>query len=53
MDAEGYPEKSELIKIKKWYYKDVFSLITFIENRWAYADWGFKKYWGKDSLLSR
>lgn len=53
MDAEGYPDEQELKAIKKWDWMDVFSLIDFIEERWAYKEWGFKKKWGKDSLLNR
>ena len=48
MDSDGYPEKIELRTIEKWdALKDPFGLIDYIEQRWAYKDWGFKKEWGK------
>jgi hypothetical protein len=48
MDAEGYPEQPELNRIEKWDAFDAFNLIEFITSRWAYQDWGIKKYWDKD-----
>jgi hypothetical protein len=49
MDREGYPEESELELVKNWDYRDIFNLIDFIEDRWAYADSGyFIKRWGRN-----
>lgn len=46
MDAEGYPEESELDLIKNWDYKEVFSLLDFVQERWTYSDC-FRKKWTK------
>jgi len=50
MDSEGYPEESELKLIQEWDWQDIFGLIDFIEERWAYGHWGFKKEWGHDRM---
>jgi hypothetical protein len=47
MDREGYPKQHELDRIEKWDFLDVFNLIEFITSRWAFHDWGIKKYWSK------
>lgn len=53
MDKDGYPDNKELRKIEKWDYKDIFNLIQFVKERWAYADWGWKEFWGKDGTMGK
>lgn len=43
MDQDGYPEESELQKIKEWDYKDIPNLMLYVEERWQYADSGYFK----------
>jgi len=49
MDSEGYPEDTELELIEKWEWMDTFGLIEYVKQRWAYADWGIKEKWAKNS----
>lgn len=53
MDNEGYPEQEELDLIENWDYKDFLGLLDYLEERWTYGDWGFKKVWGKDGLFKK
>ncbi len=50
MDNEGYPEQEELDLIENWDYKDFLGLLDYLEERWAYADFGFKRYWSTDDI---
>lgn len=50
MDTEGYPEESELDLIEKWDYNDVFNLLDYVRDRWAYNDC-FRAEWDKDNFL--
>jgi len=53
MTPDGYPDDKEIEAIEKWDYMDALSLIGFIEERWQYKDWGFKKKWAKDSFQKK
>ena len=52
MDIDGYPEEHELKKIEEWDYKDFVGLIEYVEERWAYADFGYFKKGRKYLYLS-
>ena len=41
MDKNGYPEESELKKIREWDIYKVPELMEYIEERWKYADCGY------------
>ena len=43
MDANGYPESSELKRIREWPYQDAAGLMDFIRSIWWTADWGWKQ----------
>lgn len=53
MDNEGYPEEYELKLIEQWDWRDVFGLIDYIGDRWAYGGHGFRKSWGKSKYSKR
>ena len=50
MQNEYYPEENELFLIEKWDTSDVINLLSYIEERWWSADWGFNMKWGKDHI---
>lgn len=40
---DGYPEESELEKIKNWPYEDRAGIIDFVESIWQSPDFGFRR----------
>ena len=42
MDTDGYPEEHELQTIREW-QDDYLALMTYIYERWKYADWGWRE----------
>jgi hypothetical protein len=53
LDEDGYPTEEALNAIEKWNLDDAHNLICFIEEMWAYKEWGFKKSWGRDRFKNR
>jgi hypothetical protein len=51
MDAEGYPEEWELMKLRNWYTGDFMNLIQFLEARWHFKNY-FKFEWKKDGFYN-
>jgi hypothetical protein len=45
MDAEGYPTKAELNKIKTWDCYDAFSLIHYVRGLWNWSETYSKVEW--------
>jgi len=53
MDRE-YPTEEELERIENWDHTlPVMKLLDDIESLWHWSEWGFKKYWGFNSLRRR
>jgi len=48
MDAEGYPEKNELLLIEKWPLNNPFGLIDYIQDRWTFSS--IRRKLGKDEV---
>lgn len=53
LDDEGYPTEEALLAIEQWDLNQVHYLIDFIEELWAYKEFGFLKKWGLDYLKNR
>jgi len=45
MDPNGYPDEEELLKIEKWPYTDLLSLMAYVKERWRYSD---TPYWHEE-----
>jgi hypothetical protein len=43
MNVNGYPTKKTQKMIREWDFKNMVSLISFIKERWAYANSGYFK----------
>ena len=42
MGPDGYPDKRELARIKKWdVVKDPLGLVWYVRDHWDQDDWGF------------
>lgn len=50
MTPQGYPDEQELAKIRDWPWKDYEGLMTFVRERWKYAEYG---YWRQRGHLYR
>lgn len=47
MDADGYPEESELKQIAEWSWQDIGGLLAFVQPRWSYPD----RWWREGDVL--
>lgn len=43
LDEDGYPTENALEAIEKWHWDDARGWFKFIEELWAYHDWGWKE----------
>ena len=43
LDDDGYPTDDALEIVKLWHWDDARGWFKFIENLWAYRDWGWKE----------
>lgn len=43
MNKDGYPDKRELKKIRKWKANDYHGLMAFVHDRWNYAEVSWKQ----------
>jgi hypothetical protein len=55
MDEYGYPENHELKKIAKWNIPkgDIKEFLDYLQSKWHWPDWGFKKRNGRTQFFKK
>ena len=48
-----YPTDQDLKKVREWPHADFIKLMEFVEELWAYGDWGFlRSYEGHKEVIA-